>query len=748
MLQTSVRIDRAAVRRRIVVLAMGVFCWALCMGYRLVDLQVLRSGEMRAQARRQQEQVISLDARRGLLYDRDGRELAMSIEVDSIVAVPSAIEDPAATAARLSPVLDPARGRTQKAIAALTERLTGDGMFVWVRRKVDPGVRAAVEQLDLKGITFVREHKRFYPHGGLAAHAIGWAGMDNKGMAGLELYLDDRIRGRNGQLFALRDARGKKFLKVTRREPTPGDGVVLTIDEAIQHITERELHQAMEDTGAAAGTAIVLDPATGDVLAMANEPTYNPNKPGESTAEQRRNRAILDAYEPGSTFKVVTMAAALEQGLVRPTEVIDCQNGAIRVGRAVLHDHKPFGMLTATEILEHSSNVGAIKIGLRLPQDAFYDTIRSFGFGEKTGIEMPAESRGILRAPDDWSGLSQATMSFGQEIGVTPLQLVTAIAAVANGGVLQPPRAILRTLDPEGRVIEATQPREPRRIISERTAESLRRMMMTVVDDGTAKAARMPGYSIAGKTGTAQKIGPGGGYDPNRFVASFVGFVPASRPALTILVVLDEPRGSMYHGGDIAAPVFRRIALPALRYLGVPPEDGRLIEEGDEPTLTASAHARRWIEPLPIDEKERRAEQERHRREAEQREKNRARGDDDDSETMVVPAKKPLPAPGAMVRGDGVLVADLQGYSLRRAVGYLSRAGLRARIEPGDGTDAYDGVVVAQEPEAGALMAPGGEVTLRPGRFALVPPEEADEEIETGDPAARAAVARARRSMR
>ena len=762
---TPARIDatlqaRASVRKRVAVLGVAMLGWAGCMGYRLVDLQINRCDEMRTQARRQQEQVLTLDAHRGLLQDRNNRELAMSIEVDSLYAIPAEIEDPGATARALARVLAGTSG-PPFSVTALTEKLTGDKLFVWVRRKVDPSVRTAVEALNLKGVAFARENKRFYPNGSLAAHILGWVGMDNKGMEGLEMALDGRVRGRDGQVFALRDARGRRFLKVTVQEAVPGNDVALTIDETIQHIAERELRFAMEETGAGQGTVIVMEPATGDILALANEPTYNPNRPADSPPEHRKNRSIVDAYEPGSTFKVVTIAAALEKNLVNPMEMFDCQNGSLRVGRATIRDHKPFGLLTVTEVLERSSNVGAMKIGLRLKQDDFYDTIRRFGFGSKTGIELPAEAYGLVREPKDWSGVSQATLSFGQELSVTPLQLITAFSAVANGGMLQAPRILLRETDDAGTIFTKAAARPAKRVIREETARALTQMMLRVVDEGTAKAARMPGYSVAGKTGTAQKIGPEGTYAAGRFIASFAGFVPSTRPALAILIMLDEPRGSLYHGGDIAAPVFRRIALPALRYLGVPPEDGRFLVEGDEPTLVADAHARRWTEPIPLDEKELKAEQAKREREElkarqlkERQLKERGRRGDEEErevEVPVVPARRPLPAPSEVIAGDSVTLADLRGHSLRRVVAYLGSVGLRARLVAADDAPGGDGLIVAQMPEPGVLVGKGMEVTLTAGRY--LPKTEVErvvgEDRETGDGMSRErAAGPARRSMR
>ncbi|MFQ5700762.1 MAG: penicillin-binding transpeptidase domain-containing protein [Acidobacteriota bacterium] len=670
-----VPIDRRPLNRRLGVLALASLSWAGFLGFRLVDLQVYQSDQMRQRARRQQERVITLDARRGIIYDRNGRELAMSIEVDSIYAVPAEIDDPARTAAILAPVLGLDRGKRSTARRALARKLTGDRLFVWVRRKIDPVLRTRVAALSLKGIHFVRENRRFYPHGELAAHVLGWVGMDNIGMEGLELALDESIRGRNGRVFALRDARGKKFLNVTRRAAKPGHGVVLTIDETIQHITERELARAMRETGARAGTVVVMDPKTGEILAMANAPTFNPNRPGEYPAGSRRNRAVVDAFEPGSTFKVITLAAALERHLVRPHELIDCQNGSIRVGRSRIRDHKRFGRLSVTEILEKSSNVGAIKVGLRLDPEDFYETMHRFGMGMRTGVMLPGESRGLLRPPKSWSGISQASLSFGQEMSVTALQLATAISAVANGGVLQEPRIILRDSDPRGNVVGQSTDRPTRRVISRATARTLVRMMEGVVREGTGQAARVPDYTVAGKTGTAQKIGPGGSYRHDRHVASFVGFVPSIKPALTILVVLDEPRGRRYHGGDVVAPVFSRIAEPALRYLRVAPAGARPTAPGAPARLVSAA--------TPA-----------------------GRG-------RAASRREPLPSPGSVVSGGRILLPDLQGHSLREAVHYLGRIGLLARLAPMG--VAADGVVVGQIPQVGSILPQGADITLRAG---------------------------------
>ncbi|MGH9867286.1 MAG: penicillin-binding transpeptidase domain-containing protein [Candidatus Polarisedimenticolia bacterium] len=755
-------IDRTLVRRRMRLLAAGLAAWGVLIGVRLADLQVVRASELRRVAAGQQEEAVRLDARRGVLYDRAGRELAVSVEVDSIAVDPAHIEDPVRAVAALAPALGLSRAsEREELIGRLTESRSRGRRYLRLRRKVDPDVSAAVRRLAIKGVQFEPEHKRFYPNGTLAAHVLGWAGADNDGVEGMELALDGRIRGREGRLYMMGDARGQTFLKAVRREPVPGHSVVLSIDETIQHIAERELAAAMESTGSASGSVVVMEPSTGDVLAIANHPTFNPNHPGDSEGDSRRNRAVIDAYEPGSTFKIITMAAAMEKGLLRPGDWFDCQNGSIRVSGVTLRDHKSFGTLTTTEVLQESSNVGAIKIGLRVPDADFFDTIRRFGFGAKTGIELPAEGRGLVRRVQDWSGISKATMSFGQELSVTPLQLATAVSAVANGGELRPPRLMLRELDAEGELLSKTALRPSRRVIEEKTAAALKQMMIAVVDKGTAKAARMPGYSVAGKTGTAQKIGPDGTYRGNNFIASFVGFVPSSRPALTILVMLDEPRGALYHGGDIAAPVFRRIALPALRYLGVPTEPGRGWVEDDEPTLVAHAHAKRWEHPVPLDEKERTAERERERRAherelARERRLVRAGGRQETSGVDpedLIPVARPLPASARGASGE-VMVPDLRGHALRRAIVHLSGMGLLARVEAdADGLPAGDGVVVEQDPPAGAIVRGGDEVRLRPGwRLPVPDPDVAAEDGSAldavEDRAAAAPVAPARRSMR
>ena len=721
-------IDRSPLKRRIIILALLSAGWAVCVALRLVDLQVTSAGSMQDRARRQQEQVIKLAARRGMFYDRSGRVLAMSIEVDSAYAVPAEIDNPARTAAALAPILEPEPSKRIERRGRIQEKLQSDRAFVWLERKVGPEVKARIESMDLEGVHFLREHQRFYPHGELASHVLGFVDIDNNGKEGLEGALDKRIHGEDGQLFALVDARRKQFLKATHGEMKPGDGIVVTIDATVQHIAERELRRAIGDTGSRSGSVIVVEPATGDILAMANEPTFNPNKAGAYPPESRRNRTVVDAYEPGSTFKVITMAAALERGLVDPFEVIDCGNGSMRVAGALIRDHKRFDHLTATEVLEESSNVGAMRIGLRLARDEFYETIRKFGIGERTGVDLPGESRGLLREPAEWSGVSQASLSFGQEVSVTPLQMLMAIAAVGNGGVLQPPRLVLRELDPDGNVLKEHPPAPSRAILAPSTVARLTRMMRGVVENGTAKAAKMEGYSVAGKTGTAEKIGPNGTYADDRHIASFAGFTPASRPAIAILIVLDEPRGSLFHGGDVAAPAFRRIALPVLRYLGVAPD--AMESEGEQTArgVTSSRDRVAWASSRDGRKKER----------GDKKGKRRGRdkhGDEEEEEAPFEPV--PLPAPETVVSGSSVLLPDMAGHTLRHAVAYLGRIGLSARVAAAD-ADAAAAVIGTQVPVAGTMVTRGSEVVLTPG----IPrrPRADEGEEETGAAVARASM--------
>ncbi|MGH9784668.1 MAG: penicillin-binding transpeptidase domain-containing protein [Terriglobia bacterium] len=537
--------------------------WAAVVVGRLVHVQIVQFEELSRQARRQQERTLEVSPQRAVIYDRNLNPLAISVEVDSVFAVPGEISDPAAAARLLAPVLD-------MGVSEIRARLRGTGAryFSWVKRKVTGREAARIRELNIRGIYFQKENKRFYPKRELAAHVLGYVGVDDQGLAGIEQSHEQTIRGEPGQLLIERDARQRWFRR-TGRHPEPGQSVVLTLDETIQYIAERELGAAMKQSRALAGTVIVLDPFTGEVLAMANSPTFNPNRHSEVLRDDvLRNRAIADAYEPGSTFKIVTLAAALEEGLTDPAELIDCQMGAIVIAGHTIRDHKPFGVMSVSQILQYSSDVGAIKLAMRVGNQRFYRYWRTFGFGSLTGIELPGEAVGLTKPPERWSKISIGAMAMGQEVGVTPLQLAVATSVVANGGWWVPPHILrerARTAPP-GEVVMP----EARRVLGPETADQLQRMMTEVVTLGTGKLGRPEGYTAAGKTGTAQKIDPATGrYSPTDHVASFVGYAPAESPLFTILVALDSPRGR-YHGGDAAAPVFQRIAEQVLAYRNVP----------------------------------------------------------------------------------------------------------------------------------------------------------------------------------
>jgi len=543
------------------------FClWILAIFLRLLWLQIIDYGSLTQKAARQQQRAIEVASPRGVIYDRKGRELAMSVQVDSVFAVPSEIPDQPTTARLLARILhiDP------KEILA---KLESSHSFTWIARKLDNDSSARIHALNLRGIYFQKEPKRFYPKNDLAAQVIGYVGMDDEGLAGIERAFDQRLRGHPGSMLISMDARHRWFGRV-EKNPLPGQNLVLTIDEDVQHIAEKELQAAMERTHAESGTVVIQNPKTGEILALANYPTFNPNSSRGVDPASLKNRAVSNAYEPGSTFKMVTIAAALEEKLTNPNEVFDCQMGKIQVGRRTIHDWKPYGLLTVAEILQKSSDVGAIKIALRLGDDRMYKYIRGFGFGSQTGIELPAETRGITRPVNRWSKMSIGAISMGQEIGVSPLQLVSMTSAMANDGIWTPARIVAGSTPsaefPSGTAKTVVfHPGQQHRVISPLTAAMMRKMLEDVVLRGTGGKAILDGYTSAGKTGTAQKINPLTHRYGSKDIASFSGFAPVNNPAITMTVILDSPIGAHHHGGDVAAPVWGRIAQQVLEYLDV-----------------------------------------------------------------------------------------------------------------------------------------------------------------------------------
>ncbi len=538
-----------------------LWCGGICL--RLVYLQIFRYGSFEKRAVHERERTEEVSASRGIIYDRTGRELAMSISVDSAFAVPTEIPDLAGTISLISRITktDP-RETLAKCKAART--------FCWVARKADAEMAGRIRALNLRGIYFQKEPKRFYPKRELAAQVLGYVGMDDEGLSGIEREFDDKLRGKPGQMLISVDAHRKWFGSV-EKQPEPGENVVLTIDQQIQYIAERELAAAMQQTHAESGTVIVENPHTGEILALANSPTFNPNQTREIIPASLKNHAVSDIYEPGSTFKLVTLSAALDEHLTRPEEVVDCQMGSIVFNGMRIRDSRPHGLLSVADVLAESSDVGSIKIGMRLGDDRFYKYIRGFGFGQQTGIELPGETRGMTKPPNRWSKVSIAAISMGQEIGITPLQLVGLISTMANDGVWVAPRIVAATTAPQSAPqMIAFHPTEQRRVISSLTAAQMRQMMQGVVLHGTGKKALLEGYSSAGKTGTAQKVDPAThAYSHTKYVGSFAGFAPINDPAISVAVILDSAVG-LHQGGQVSAPVFQRVTQQVLEYLHTP----------------------------------------------------------------------------------------------------------------------------------------------------------------------------------
>ncbi|HEU0367997.1 MAG TPA: penicillin-binding protein 2, partial [Candidatus Acidoferrum sp.] len=551
---------------RLLIVAGVALLWMTAVFGRLGYLQLIRHSDYLARAQRQQQRTIEITPKRGAIYDRNLHPLAMSVPVESAFAVPSEIGDNKIMAARLlSNVLGVPRD-------VLQARFESGGSFVWVLRKLPPDKVEAVRALNLKGVYLQAENQRYYPKRELAAHVLGFVDLDEKGLGGIEYGLDSLIRGKSEKIVVMADAR-QRWFDGGSAQKDQGANVILTIDEKIQYIAERELAAAIAKTHAMAGTVIVQNPNNGAILALANWPKFNPNSPTDAKADARMDRAVSAIYEPGSTFKLITLAAALDQNLTRPDEVFNCENGAVYIAGHRIRDHKPFGMLTVSDILAKSSDVGAIKIALRMGAPKFYEYIRVFGFGQQTGVELPGESKGILRKLDNWSAISIGSVSMGQEVGVTPMQLVTAVSAIANGGTLYKPHVVAEVKRGSESLPMAgvLAPGEPKEAIRPETAATLRRLMEGVVlKGGTGTRARLDGWTAAGKTGSAQKIDPATGrYSPTQLIASFSGFAPINDPAVTILVSLDSPVGE-HEGGQVAAPVFKRIAEQVLPYLDVP----------------------------------------------------------------------------------------------------------------------------------------------------------------------------------
>jgi cell division protein FtsI (penicillin-binding protein 3) len=647
---------RATIRTRLLVGASIFVLWAVGIQARLLYLQVYKHEQLQARAENQSERTMDISAKRGDILDRQGHVLAYSVDADSVYGVPSEIESAEQAASKLCAALTDCASKEQGAFAA---RLRQRRAFVYVRRRVTPPQARRIAALNLKGIGFIKEDRRFYPKKQLAAQLLGFVGVDNKGLAGIEAAYDSQISGAVGKLLYQTDARRRAFSRL-ERPPTAGATVELTIDEYLQHVAERELRDAVARNRAAGGTVLIMAPKTGEILALANEPTFNPNAFSSASPERRRNRAVQDIYEPGSTFKVVTASAALEERVVGVDDIIDVSGGKIRFGSRVIDDTHDYGALSFTDVMVKSSNVGAIKVGLMLGSERLGLYVRRFGFGRALSPDFPGETTGIVWDPRKLDNSALASMSMGYQVGVTPLQMVAATSAVANGGDLIQPR-VVRALIRDGRRTEV-KPTVLGRTISRDTAATLTGIMEQIVERGTATYAQVAGYTIAGKTGTAAKL-VNGRYSNTDYYASFVGFLPSRNPVATIIVVIDSPHAHGYYGGPIAGPVFQRIAEATLRHLGVPP-----TLNAPAPVLVARRSERADIQPV--------------------------RGE---REASIVQAGS-----SSDVRD----LPDLRGLSAREALRVLTKIGLTARLTG-------NGVVTSQAPAPGTPIEPGMACELR-----------------------------------
>ncbi|MCU1310336.1 MAG: peptidoglycan synthetase FtsI [Candidatus Angelobacter sp.] len=711
-------------KTRIYFLAAFLLFWFCAIAFRLVVLQVVRYGEFTQRASRQQQRTVEVSARRGVIYDRNGHELAMTINVDSVFAVPSEIPDQANAATLIAHVL---KVEPKEVLA----KIQASRSFSWIARKLDAEDSNRIRALGLKGIYFQKESKRFYPKRDLAAQVLGYVGLDDEGLGGIERSFDEQMRGKPGKMLVSVDARQRSLGRV-EKQPESGQSIVLTIDEKIQYIAERELERSMAETHAEAGTVVVQNPKTGEILALASRPTFNPNAFRTSTPQALKNRAVSDIYEPGSTFKIVTLSAALEEKLTRPDEVIDCQMGSIMVFGRKVHDHKPFGNLTVSEVLQKSSDVGAIKLGLRLGDQRMDQYIRAFGFGTQTGLELPGETRGMAKPASRWTKSSIGSIAMGQEVGVSSVQLVSMASTIANDGVYTPPRIVAGSIAPRATLQTVVfKPAQQRRVVSPLTAVEMKKMLEEVVLFGTGKKAILDGYTSAGKSGTAQKIDPATGrYSATKYVASFAGFAPVALPAITISVMLDSPQGE-HHGGEVGGPLFGRVAQQVLAYMNVPHDADiknpqRLMirasakesdfSEGSPDRLSGEVEiADASVEPVPatgIAAKPVATKKQSDRAKliaASFTPAKQAPVAATKIEPMPTPAiPQPTPTRGTVIldAGGGPTAPSLIGKSVRAAIETAQDAGVELDVV---GT----GVARAQAPAAGERVPPGTRVVVK-----------------------------------
>jgi cell division protein FtsI (penicillin-binding protein 3) len=659
---------RRTMRARLLVCAGALGLWTTGIEARLVYLQVVAHADLMNRADRQQNRTLYPPAKRGEIFDRKGRVLAYSVDADTIAAVPADIDDPADVAEQVCGALDSCSPERQQAIARNLGRKQMS--FAYVARQVTPEEAKRVRALGLPGITLLKENRRYYPNSELGAHVVGYVGLDQVGLGGIESAYDSQIRGKDGKVLIQTDAKRHAIFSRVERPATAGAGVELTIDQYLQYVAERELRAGVEQNHALAGTAIIMDPHTGEILALANWPTFNPNAFAKADPDARSNRAIQSLYEPGSTFKIVTASAALEQQVITPDTMVETSPGFITFpGRKPIYDTHHYGLIPFTDVIVKSSNVGAIKVGLKLGPERLGDYITRFGFGQTLGPDFRGETAGIVWNPAQLNDSALASVSMGYQVGVTPLQMATAASTVANGGRRLQPR-VVRAFIKDGRRLEVPH-KEVREAITADTAATMTTIMEQVVERGTARAAQIPGYTIAGKTGTAAKL-VNGHYQKSDYNASFVGFIPSRKPALTILVVIDSPHGNGYTGGAVSAPIFRRIAEASLTYLGVGPNLNA------PPPVLVARHD-------PAEE----------------------------SDAAPQPARAASVLSATVEPARNGLMPDLRGLSAREALKALSRIGMTARMTG-------DGFVVEQSPEAGSALVRGNPCALTLGRRAPI----------------------------
>lgn len=553
-------------KKRAVILHTAIIFSFVLVSLRLADLMIIDHKRLAEKAQRQHIKVEDIQVRRGTIFDRRGRELALNLELESLYCDPEALIADKEDIKKLGSLVN-------KEPRRILAKIPDEGRFVWIKRKLSPEIADKVRDLDIEGLGFVTEAKRVYPKGELASHIIGFVGIDNQALEGVELKFNKYLTAKGGKVLLERDASGKTLSSGVNTE-AKGNNIVLTIDEVLQRLVEKELDTAMEHWRAAAASAIMMDPYTGEILALANRPAYDLNRSGNVPGFEKRNRAITDCYEPGSIFKIVIGAGSLEEKLVTPNSLFDVSKGGIQVGGKTIRDVHKYGVLTFKEVIQKSSNVGSIMAGMKLGRENIYRYAKLFGVGEKTGIDLPGEVSGWIHKPERWSGTSLGAIPIGQEVAVTPVQMLRAYAAIANGGILVRPHVVSEIISPDNSIIASFRDNDAHRIISAKTAETFRDILKSVTEDGgTAKSASVDGNLVAGKTGTAQMIDTvTKRYSRDKYVSSFVGFVPADNPRLAMIVVVYEPKGQIY-GGVVAAPVFREIARQALSYLNVPRED-------------------------------------------------------------------------------------------------------------------------------------------------------------------------------